>query len=416
MRSPLSQAQAGVYYACETSVSDEYNYQNPVLFALPEDADLARLQQAVQDALCAHPYLGSHVVVNDEGNPEIESERVSGLGVSGLGVSLREVTEEEWKAVQETFAKTMDVHGDKLYRAEIYTVHHTPYTVHHYLYIDLHHVLADGFSLTLLLRDIERLYNGKKPAGEMLDGAAIAAAEAEQRADETLMGDAKQWYSQTFCDAADTDSLPIPEARVKSQESRAESRYEHFALGFGKEDVQAIEKRFGVKESVIMQTAFAQLLATYSAEEKASYCTAFWGRSDRRTLGSITMMVHTLPVFMQTTADTTIADMLHAMDEQLQLTQKYQYYAYQDAVRDLGLNNQVMFVYQGSVLADKRGLHLGETLVPYTDMRKPTPGWKLCAELFEVGGQYSLKISYCTADYSEAFLLELAETYTMIVR
>ena len=77
MKSPLSQAQAGVYYACETSVSDEYNYQNPVLFSLPEDADLRRLQQAVQDALCAHPYLLSHVIVNDEGTPEVESGEVT---------------------------------------------------------------------------------------------------------------------------------------------------------------------------------------------------------------------------------------------------------------------------------------------------------------------------------------------------
>ena len=267
--------------------------------------------------------------------------------------------------------------------------------------------------MTLLLRDIERIYNGKKPAGELMDGAAIANDEAAQRADETLMGEAKEWYAKTFCDAADTDSLPIPEA-VSVQ--HPEVRYQMFPLSVSKEEVQTIEKRFGAKESVIMQTAFAQLLATYSAEEKASYCTAFWGRTDRRTLGAITMMVHTLPVFMQTKADTLIADMLNGMDEQLNLTQKYQYYAYPDAVRDLGLNNQVMFVYQGAVLADKRGLHLGETLVPYTDLRKPTPGWKLCAELFEVNEQYSLKLSYNTADYSETFLQQLAAAYSMILR
>ena len=409
MKSPLSQAQAGVYYACETSVSDEYNYQNPVLFTLPEDTDLVRLQQAVQDALCAHPYLGSHVVINDEDVPEMESDERLAVSVERL-----EVTEEEWKAAQETFAKTMDIHGEKLYRAEIYkVVSHQPSAVRCYLYIDLHHVLADGFSVTLLLRDIERIYNGKKPAGELMDGAAIANDEAAQRADETLMTEAREWYAKTFCDAADTDSLPIPEA-VSVQHS--EVRYQMFPLSVSKEDIQAIEKRFGVKESVIMQTAFAQLLATYSAEEKASYCTAFWGRTDRRTLGAITMMVHTLPVFMQTKADTLIADMLNGMDEQLNLTQKYQYYAYPDAVRDLGLNNQVMFVYQGAVLADKRGLHLGETLVPYTDLRKPTPGWKLCAELFEVNEQYSLKLSYNTADYSEAFLQQLAAAYSMILR
>ena len=407
MRSALSQAQAGVYYACETSVSDEYNYQNPVLFTLPADADLVRLQQAVQDALRAHPYLGSHVVVNDEGVPEMESGDES----LEFSVELLELSEAEWKAAQETFAKTMDIHGDKLYRAEIYKVN-----AKSYLYIDIHHVLTDGFSVTLLLRDIERIYNGKKPAGELMDGAAIADEEAAQRADEALMNEAKEWYAKTFCDAADTDSLPIPEASHAISGQPAESKYQMFPLSVSKDDIQTIEKRFGAKESVIMQTAFAQLLATYSAEEKASYCTAFWGRTDRRTLGSVTMMVHTLPVFMQTKADTPIADMLSGMDEQLQLTQKYQYYAYPDAVRDLGLNNQVMFVYQGAVLADKRGLHLGETLVPYTDLRKPTPGWKLCAELFETEGQYALKLSYSTADYSEAFLQQLAEAYSMILR
>ena len=411
MRSPLSQAQLGVYYACETSVSDEFNYQNPVLFDLPADADLARLQQAVQDALCAHPYLFSRVVVNEEGVPEIESGENS-----EVSCQLSEVAEDEWKAAQQTFARTMDIHGDQLYRAEIYSVKSPKSGVKSYLYIDIHHVLADGFSMTLLLRDIERLYNGKKPAGELMDGAAIASEEAAQRADEALMGEAKEWYAKKFCDAADTDSLPIPEASLASSDQPAESIYRMFPLSVSKEDVQAIEKRFGAKESVIMQTAFAQLLATYSAEEKASYCTAFWGRTDRRTLGSITMMVHTLPVFLQTKAETPIAEMLSSMDEQLQLTQKYQYYAYPDAVRDLGLNNQVMFVYQGAVLADKRGLHLGETLVPYTDLRRPTPGWKLCAELFETDGQYSLKLSYSTADYSEVFMEQLAQAYSMILR
>ena len=413
MRSPLSQAQAGVYYACETSVSDEYNYQNPVLFTLPEDADLVRLQQAVEDALRAHPYLGSRVVVNDEGVPEMESSQNS-----DFRCQISELSEAEWKAAQETFAKTMDVHGEKLYRAEIYRVKSEEVRAKSYLYIDVHHVLTDGFSVTILLRDIERLYNGKKPAGELMDGAAIANEEAAQRADETLMGEAKEWYAKTFCDAADTDSLPIVESYQNSdfRNQKSEVRYQMFPLNVTKDEVQAIEKRFGAKESVIMQTAFAQLLATYSAEEKASYCTAFWGRTDRRTLGSVTMMVHTLPVFMQTKAETTIEEMLRGMDEQLNLTQKYQYYAYPDAVRDLGLNNQVMFVYQGAVLADKRGLHLGETLVPYTDLRKPTPGWKLCAELFEVNGQYSLKLSYSTADYSETFLQQLAEVYSMILR
>ena len=50
--SPLSQSQAGVYYACLSSVNDETNYQNAMLITLPSGVDIARFQNAVYEALC----------------------------------------------------------------------------------------------------------------------------------------------------------------------------------------------------------------------------------------------------------------------------------------------------------------------------------------------------------------------------
>ena len=407
MKSPLSQAQSSVYYACETSVNDNCNYQNPVLFELPQEIDIDRLRQAVYDALCAHPYLMSRVVLNEEDiTPTLSSEE----GEKPV-VEVSEVSEAEWDEVQKSFAKTMDIHGERLYRAEIYNVQKDNVQCTNYFYLDIHHVLADGFSMTVLLRDIERIYNGKKAAGEMMDGAAIAEAERALRGDEALMSEAGEWYAKEFCDAAETDSLPIPEAGLPTDGGWV---YKHYPLAITKDEIQTIEKRFDAKESVIMQAAWALLLAAYSAEDKAGYCTAFWGRSDRRTLGSITMMVHTLPVFVRTNGS--IGELLAGVAQQLEQTQKYQYYAYPDAERDLGLNNRVMFVYQGAVLANKRGLHLNNQPVPYTDLRQPTPGWKLCAELFEKEGGYSLKLSYSASDYTDAYMQELAKCYSMILR
>ena len=415
MRSPLSQAQLGVYYACEASVDDARNYQNPVLFPLPEDTDTKRVQQAVYDALCAHPYILGHV--------ELDGENLTPVLSYGGGktpvVEIKTVSEAEWEEVQKTFARTMDIHGERLYRAEIYEVESQKQKVKSYLYLDLHHVISDGFSMTVLLRDINRAYEGKALSGELMDGAAIAEAEAAQRADETQMTEVREWYAREFADAADTDSLSIPQAELGTSDQPSVFSYKQYPLTVTKEEVQEIEKRFGSKESVIMQAAWGLLLAAYSAEEKASYCTAFFGRTDRRTLGSVTMMVHTLPVFLNwgnQPSAVSLQQLLAGMDTQLQQTQKYQYYAYPDAVRDLGLNNQVMFVYQGPVINDKRSLRLGEQLVPFVDLRKPTPGWKLCAELLEADAQYFLKLSYSEADYSDAFMQELAKTYSMILR
>ena len=65
----------GVYYACLSSVNDETNYQNAMLITLPSGVDTARFQNAVYEALCAHPYLLSRVVLNANGEPEISMVR-----------------------------------------------------------------------------------------------------------------------------------------------------------------------------------------------------------------------------------------------------------------------------------------------------------------------------------------------------
>ena len=411
MKASLSQSQLGVYYACQTSVDEHINYQNPVLFPLPENADISRLQQAVSDAFSAHAYLTSRIEEDENGAPYT----VDGLPVK---VDVIRVTEEEWKAAQTTFARTMEIHGERLYRAEIYFVESQKSKVESYLYLDFHHVLSDGFTIALMLKEIERAYSGKKPAGEVLSGAEVAQAEEAQRTDELLMNEAKQWYAKQFADAAEVESLPLPECRnngiPESQDS--EYCYRHYPLSITKTEMQVLTKRFGVTEHVLAEAAWGLLSAAYTAEEAASFCTVYWGRSDRRTLMTASMMVHTLPVFVKTNGEAKLGELLAALHEQTELTRKYQYYAYQDAVRDLGLNNQVMFVYQGAVLADKRGLHLDGVPVPYTDLRQPTPGWKLCAELFEHEDVYSLKMGYNTADYSDAYMQQIAKTYSAIVR
>ena len=411
MKNPLSQAQLGVYYACETSVSDEVNYQNPFVYALPDNVDLERLQNAVLATLKAHPYMCGHIEPDDEGMP---------MMVTGDTPLVRkiELSEQEWEEAQKTFARTMDIHGERLYRAEIYTVKKHNSTPENYLYLDIHHVISDGFSHAVLARDISRAYNGEPLSAELLDGTAIAQDEAAERADDALMSEAREWYAREFSDAAETDSLPIPLAQQALNPAPV-NIYKTYSLSFTKEDVHTIEQRLGVKESVIMQTAWSLLLAAYSAEEKASYCTVFYGRSDRRTRDAVTMMVHTLPVFANWSDRSslmTLQELLSALDEQMQQTRKYMYYAYQDAVKDLGLNNQVMFVHQGRVVDKMRYLHLGDDEIPLTDLRKPIPGWKLSVELEEINERYWLKMSYSTADYSEAFMQELAKTYSTILR
>lgn len=404
MRFPLSQSQQGIYYACATASEALTNYQNPVLFDLPRNVALEKVQQAVYEALCAHPSLASRIVLDEEGTPWVESGSFPSMEEAVPILAVGSLDEAE-----PALGAAMDIHGERLYRCAVYQGAGGT----SWLYIDFHHVLCDGFSIVLMLREIERCFNGKKPAGEVVDGGTIAQEEEALRADEAKMAEARDWYAKTFCDAVDTDSLPLPQSTQAGTASQV--CYKHFLLNISKEDIQAVMQKWDVSESTLMQAAWGLLLAAYSAEDKASFCTVYFGR-DRRTLSTVTMMVHTLPVFVQVDGEKTLGEVFTALSDQMMKTQDLQFYAYQDAVKDLGLNNQVAFVYQGSVLNSKRGLHFGEDPVHYEDLRQPAPGWKLCAELFETDGVYSLKIAYDSADYADAFMVELARCYEAVLR
>ncbi|MBO4738380.1 MAG: amino acid adenylation domain-containing protein [Bacteroidales bacterium] len=312
--------------------------------------------------------------------------------------------------VRSSFSRTMDPHEKRLWRSEIYT---TP-NGEAWFYFDTHHVLTDGFSLILMAREIERCYEGQQPLGETMDGAAIAQEEETLRADETKMTEAREWYGKTFCDAAETDSLPLPENTLAGK--TADICYKHYPLSVSKEEIQVIKQKWNVKESTLMQSAWGILLAVYSAEDKASYCTVYHGRTDVRHQTSVTMMVHTLPVFIQTQGEESLDELFSSLKEQMDTTQNLQYYAYQDAVRDLGLNNQVIFVYQGSLFADRLSLNIGGHHLFSEDMRQLTPGWKLVAELIESPNGYFLKLGYSNTDYSDAFMKNLTSCYSAILQ
>ena len=405
MKTSLSQSQLGVYYACVANKDKSVNYQNALLVALPSVIDLNRFRKAVYDALCAHPYIASHVLLDDKRLPQMESGTFPGMEEAVPIFQVSTLDE-----ARRGFARAMEPLEERLWRTEIYTTSNGEA----WFYIDTHHIIADAFSTMVLYQEIERCYNGQQPIGETIDGGIIAQEEEALRADEAKMAEAREWYAKTFGDAADTDSLPLPEST--QNKATAENCYKQYPLSVSKEDIQAIKQKWNVKESTLMQATWGLLLAAYSAEDKASYCTIYHGRTDVRYQSSVTMMAYTLPVFVQARGEETLGELFCTLKDQLDTAQNLQYYAYRDSVLDLGLNNQVVFVYQGTLFEDRLCMNLEGQRLYTEDLRLLTPNWKLVAELITSTEGYSLKFGYNSTDYSDAFITELAASYSAILR
>ena len=191
---------------------------------------------------------------------------------------------------------------------------------------------------------------------------------------------AGEWYSKTFCDAAETDSLPLPESTLSPDNPQILDQT--YPLAVSKEDIRAVLDRFKIKEETLMQAALGLLLAAYGAEDKASWCTV----ADR-----------VIPVFIQTRGDETLEELLSGLEEQMATASSFEGYAYEDAARDLGLNNQVLFAREEAITADIAAQ------------------WKLVAGLVEDGDGYALQLGYSSADWSSGFMMQLSACFSAIL-
>lgn len=402
--SPLSQSQLGIYYACQSIAPGSKhsgNYQLAFLYHLPKEVDTVRLKKALDSVVMAHPYLLSHVEMID-GEVRMVTPLPTPIVVEKQIQSMDEV--------RDTFAIAMDTGAERLIRMELYY----DQAGERYLYMDIHHLLADGTTLNLMMDAIRDAYDEKTLVAEPIDGAAVAEREQELRDPSgKAWQEAREWYIQTFADAAETESLPIVSATDTGRTGMAEKLY---TLCADRKAVLATADQYGVKENIVVTSAFGLLLSNYTAEDKASFSTIYHGR-DEESRYTYAMMVHTMPNMVSCEPKKEVGEWLYDMQEQVKRQRQYHYYSLSDAHEESGVRNDVLFGFHGSVVGAVPGTMTvgGLTIVP-EDLRVAPAGMQLTVELFIAEqNQYSLRIAYESNAYSETMIDGMAASYGAIL-
>ena len=146
---PLSYAQTGVYYEClKNPTSTIYNI--PYLLSYPEGTDAQKLAEAVKKVVDAHPELSVHFTTKDNEIVQTLEEKVA------VEVPITEMSDEALDAYKNDFVRPFNLNKAPLYRFEVIK---TGSGVH--LLMDIHHLVFDGGSADLLIREINGVLEGK---------------------------------------------------------------------------------------------------------------------------------------------------------------------------------------------------------------------------------------------------------------
>jgi iturin family lipopeptide synthetase B len=146
---PLSSAQKGLYFIHQLE-SASLAYNTPIIFSIEGALDKQRLVAAFNKLVARHEILRTSFELVEEAPRQRVHEQVS--------FQVNMIPSAELEDVLKSFVRPFDLAKAPLFRVGLVTRDDT----HFWLILDIHHIIADGISQQLLLRDFMLLYRGEE--------------------------------------------------------------------------------------------------------------------------------------------------------------------------------------------------------------------------------------------------------------
>ncbi|GAB2579028.1 amino acid adenylation domain-containing protein [Dyella jejuensis] len=253
---PATESQREIWLAAKLDQEASLAYNESVSIRLCGELDVAALQTALHDLVDRHEALRATFSV--DGNDLCIATHVD-FDCATRDLSMLDETRRE-EAISRALALAVgtpfDLEHGPLARAQLLRLG----AQEHLLVFTAHHIICDGWSFGVIMRDLASLYaqrlgqgDGPPPAGTFTDYAIAAAARAQA---DTGRADERYWSSR-FSGALPSLDLPTDGTRQRRRTftSQREDRTLDAAL------VMDI-KRMGARRSA---SFYATLLATFSA-------------------------------------------------------------------------------------------------------------------------------------------------------
>jgi amino acid adenylation domain-containing protein/thioester reductase-like protein len=327
---PLSSVQQGVYVECLASPNSTA-YNIPLLLKLDPSVDAGRLKNALTAAIDAHPYLKARLTVDGSGKTLAERHDTDKIEIEMLDRSDLHLGFSEL------------VRPFKLTDAPLVRVALIRDRESVYLFFDAHHLVFDGESLVVFLRDLNKAYGGEALETERYTGFDVALEE-EQLRRSSAYADAKAYYT-ALLDGLDPDCLPV---RDKNDAVADVGLLSHRIVIDRAAAARTLSKA-KTTENALLNAAFGFTLAKFLARTDCVYTTVYNGRNDARLFGSVGMFVHTLPVVCDLSRGETGNAYVSRIGRQLSDSMANDVFSFAEISRTFDVKANVLFVYEGAI-------------------------------------------------------------------
>ena len=308
---PLSFSQQRLWFVDRLEAGVSAAYHIPAAARLQGRLDVAALERTLGEVVRRHESLRTTFAFE---KGEVVQVIAPAARVVVPVVDLRgaEGAEQEGAAerfVREETRRPFDLSQGPLLRASLLRLANDE----HLLVLTMHHIISDGWSLGVLMREIRALYSAFVGGqGSPLEELPIQYADYAvwQRAwlgGEALKAQLSYWKEQL----RDLPTLELPTDRPRPRVLTSNGATEPFALSKTTTDaLKALSRGHGATPFMTLLAAFQTLLYRYTAQDDVAVGSPIAGRTRPETEGLVGFFVNTLVLRTDLSGDPTFLELL----------------------------------------------------------------------------------------------------------
>ncbi|HZI02913.1 MAG TPA: condensation domain-containing protein, partial [Archangium sp.] len=274
--------------------------------------DVSALEQSFQELVRRHESLRTTFQSTERGPIQvIHPEASLPLPVVELGhVSETEREAEILRLAREESGRSFELIQGPLFRVKLLKLDEDQ----HVLLMTMHHIVSDGWSMSILIREVAALYlafaaGEPSPLSEPpVQYADYAAWQREWLRDEALEAQLAYWREQ-LAHAPQALVLPTDKPRPAVQTYRGALHTVMLPVELSRA-VTALSQQEGATPFMVFLAAFQALLSRYSGQQDISVGSPIAGRTHADTEGLIGFFVNTLVLRTRLEGDPTFRELL----------------------------------------------------------------------------------------------------------
>jgi amino acid adenylation domain-containing protein len=312
---PLSFAQQRLWITDQLHPgSTAYNISYAV--RLGGNLDVSALHRSFNEIVSRHEVLRTSFPSSD-GEPRQKISSVAEVRldfVDLINADESEQPEQVRQAVGEETGRGFDLSSGPLIRAKLIRLSEDG----HVLVVSLHHIVSDGWSMGVIIREFSQLYEAftqgqESPLPELeIQYADYAVWQRTWLQGEVLNNQLEYWKKQLKGVAI----LEMPTDRPRPSVAGYRAAYEEFHLSRElSARLRQMSRREGVTLFMSLLAGFQAVLSRYSGQSDITVGTPIAGRNQRETEGLIGFFVNTLVMRVDAGGDPTVRELLTRVRE-----------------------------------------------------------------------------------------------------